>query len=173
MRDKNEGSDLAELQRAAELAGPGTSPAEIKQLLDDAAALSLADGATALTAAALAQTPPPTTKQNPPPGVTIPDADRKELETATANLGREIEALRGSLKANPAQLALLPDVQIFHKAVDWALRYDEMLDLKQIAVARGLLTQGMARAQALALGRTPWLEGQPDTSKRPFGDTCT
>ena len=42
-----------ELQRAAELAGPGTSPAEIKQLLDDAAALSLADGATALTAAAL------------------------------------------------------------------------------------------------------------------------
>jgi cell division protease FtsH len=42
-----------DLQRAAELAGPGTSPAEIKQLLDDAAALSLADGATALTAAAL------------------------------------------------------------------------------------------------------------------------
>lgn len=42
-----------DLQRAAELAGPGTSPAEIRQLLDDAAALSLADGATALTAAAL------------------------------------------------------------------------------------------------------------------------
>ncbi len=24
-----------------------------------------------------------------------------------------------------------------------------------------------------AAGRTPWLEGQPDPSKRPFGDTCT
>jgi cell division protease FtsH len=42
-----------DLQRAAELVGPGTSPAEIRQLLDDAAALSLADGFTALTAAAL------------------------------------------------------------------------------------------------------------------------
>ncbi|MGD0407962.1 MAG: AAA family ATPase [Candidatus Limnocylindrales bacterium] len=42
-----------DLQRAAELVGPGTSPAEIRQMLDDAAALSLADGFTALTAAAL------------------------------------------------------------------------------------------------------------------------
>ena len=42
-----------DVQRAAELVGPGTSPAEIRQMLDDAAALSLADGRDGLTAAAL------------------------------------------------------------------------------------------------------------------------
>ena len=109
-----------------------------------------------LSATALAQTPPPTTKQAPPPGVTIPDADRKELEAATAALGREIEALRGSLKANPALLALLPDVQIFHKAADWALRYDEFMDAKQIASARRALAEGMERAKALKAGTAPW-----------------
>ena len=52
-------------------------------------------------AIAFAQTPPPTTKQNPPPGVAIPDAERKELEAGVASLGREIETLRGTLKTNP------------------------------------------------------------------------
>ena len=132
-----------------------------------------------LAASALAQTPPSTQKQNPPPGVTIPDADRKELETATAALGREIEALRGSLKANPALLALLPDVQIFHKAVDWALRYDEFMDVKQVASAKRALAGGMDRAKALKSGQAPWAQAtgpvlrgyvsKIDGSVQPYG----
>ena len=133
----------------------------------------------ALTATALAQTPPPTTKQNPPPGVAIPDADRRELETGVANLGREIETLRASLKANPAQLALLPDVQIFHKAVDWALRYDEFMDVKQVASAKRALAEGLDRAKALKSGQSPWAQASGpvlrgyvskiDGSVQPYG----
>ena len=107
-------------------------------------------------ATAFAQTPPPTTKQNPPPGVAIPDAERKELEAGVASLGREIETLRGTLKTNPALLALLPDVQVFHKAVDWALRYDEFMDAKQTGSAKRALAEGMDRAKALKSGTAPW-----------------
>ena len=111
---------------------------------------------TLLAVSALAQTPPPTTKQNPPPGVAIPDADRNELEAGVASLGREIETLRGTLKTNPALLALLPDVQVFHKAVDWALRYDEFMDAKQTDSAKRALAEGVERAKALKSGTAPW-----------------
>ena len=108
-----------------------------------------------MAVAAVAQAPKPVAlKRVPPAGVQIPEKDRRELEAGVTALAASIARLQG----RPELAAALPDVQIFHKAVDWALRYDEMLDLKQIAVARGLLTQGMARAQALATGRTPWLE---------------
>ena len=119
--------------------------------------LLLATLALFTAAAALAQTPPPTTKQNPPPGIAIPDGDRKELETGVAALGREIETLRGTLKTNPALLALLPDVQVLHKAVDWALRYDEFMDAKQVASAKRALAEGLERAKALKSGTAPWM----------------
>src|SRR5258706_7932054 len=54
---------------------------------------------------AAAESPP---KRVPPPGVQIPDADRKELEAGVAALAAEIKKLSGQ--------SLLPDVQIFHKA---------------------------------------------------------
>ena len=124
-----------------------------------------------LVTAAWAQAP----KRVPPAGVAIPEKDRRALEAGTAQLAAAIIRLQ----QRPELAASLPDVQIFHKAVDWALRYDEMLDCKQIAVARGLLTQGMARAQALAAGRKPWLEqtgmvlrayrSQIDGSIQPYG----
>ncbi len=92
----------------------------------------------------------------PPPGIKIADADRTELESGVAALGHEIEALRGALKARPALLDLLPDVQVYHKAVDWALRYDEFFKPQEIAIARDLLKRGTERAQALAEGKSPW-----------------
>ena len=109
-----------------------------------------------LSASAFSQTPPPTQKQSPPPGIALPDAERKELEGGVASLGREIETLRGTLKTNPALLALLPDVQVFHKAVDWALRFDEFMDAKQVASAKRALAEGMDRAKALKSGTAPW-----------------
>src|SRR5689334_5934147 len=67
----------------------------------------------------------------PPPGVKVPDADKAELASGLDALGKEIEAIRTELKDKPA-LALLPDVEIYHKAVRYALQYDEIFDLKQI-----------------------------------------
>ncbi len=92
----------------------------------------------------------------PPPGVAIAPNDRAELETGVAALGKEIGALRASLKGKSALLELLPDVQIYHNAVRYALAHDEFYNTNQIGVARSLLQQGTERAQALRDGKTPW-----------------
>ena len=115
----------------------------------------------------------------PPPGIKITEADRAELSAGAAALAKEIESLRSSLKTHPAQLALLPDVLIYHKAVDWALRHDEFHKTNEVAVARGLLKNGLDRAAALREGRAPWLaqtglvargyESKIDGSVQPYG----
>ena len=93
----------------------------------------------------------------PPPGVKISDIDRTELTEGVAKLAKEIEAMRGELKPKPALLELLPDVEIYHKAVDWALRYDEFFKTNEVQAARALLWNGMDRVQALRDGHAPWL----------------
>ena len=117
-------------------------------------------------------------KQFPPAGVAIPEKDRAELTAGAAELGKEILALKFmNLAANKNDL--LPDVEVFHKAVDWALRYDEFYDVKQVATARTLLAEGKARAAALRDGKAPWTtqtgpvvrgyRSKIDGSVQPFG----
>ncbi len=110
---------------------------------------------TLLAATAHAQTPP-ATKQTPPPGIEVPEPDRAELAAGIASLGKEIESLRTALKTKPALLALLPDVQVFHNAVRYALDYHEFFDAKQIPIAKNLLALGKLRAQELVLGTSSW-----------------
>ena len=92
----------------------------------------------------------------PPPGIAIPDADRAELERSVRQLEDEIESLHTSLKSKPALLELLPDVEIYHKAVHWALAYDEFYKSNEIAVARNLLKDGQQRVANLREGKAPW-----------------
>jgi hypothetical protein len=104
----------------------------------------------------------------PPPGVKIADADRAALEDSTRALGKEIDELRTSLKGKPALLDLLPDVQVYHNAVRYALAYDEFLGnsrtpeeaertaKNQVAVARKLLMHGAVRAAQLREGKPDW-----------------
>jgi hypothetical protein len=109
---------------------------------------------------ALAQTTPNVfapAKRIPGPGITLTDSERIELTTAAAALRAEIDALGRELAAEAKLLALLPDVEIFHKAVDWALRYDEFMAPKEIAYARTLLTKARERAAQLRAKQTPWL----------------
>jgi dienelactone hydrolase len=76
----------------------------------------------------------------PPPGVPVPEADRTELEAGLKELAPETD----------------PDVRIFYKAVDWALRYDEVLNPKEIPTAKALLKDGLARAKELRAGKPSW-----------------
>jgi dienelactone hydrolase len=99
---------------------------------------------------------PDNVRRVPPPGIKIPDSDRAELEAGVAELGKDIESLKTDLKAKPVMLDLLPDVEIYHKAVDWALRYDEFYKTNETQVARTLLEQGNERARALRDGKAPW-----------------
>ena len=95
-------------------------------------------------------------KRIPPPGIAVPDADRAELQTGIDALATEIAALRKELAPRPAALALLADVQIFHKSADWALRYNEFFNEKQIPIAKAHLAIGMQRAKELRAGEPSW-----------------
>ena len=114
----------------------------------------------ALVAALPAQTPPPPAKRLPPAGIAIPDAARTELTAGVTALRSPIDALARdpAFTRQAALAALLPDVEIFHKAVDWALRYDEFFDVKQVEIARHLLAVGRDRAARLRAGQAPWLD---------------
>lgn len=99
-------------------------------------------------------------RQVPPPGKKLAEADRQELMAGAEVLGKEIAAL----KSKPALLDLLPDVEIFHNAVHYALTYDEFFkdpDKKtgqhpEVNAARKLLQLGMERAKHLREGKAPW-----------------
>ncbi|MFA6543499.1 MAG: prolyl oligopeptidase family serine peptidase [Limisphaerales bacterium] len=95
-------------------------------------------------------------KLNPPPGVVVPAAVKAELAAGVAAQGKEIEALRASLKGRPELLALLPDVQVYHNAVRYALEDDIFTSTNQFNSARALLKQGSERARQLAAGNAPW-----------------
>jgi hypothetical protein len=111
----------------------------------------------ALRADGPADNQPDKVRRIPGPGVAIPDEARRELSEGVTQLGAEIESLRTTLTNKPAVLARLPDVQIFHKAVDWALRYDEFFRTNEVKVAREQLAEGLRRAAALRDGAVPWL----------------
>lgn len=109
------------------------------------------------------QTPPPAKKTQdsvrpmPPPGMVVSDADRKELTDGAEALGREINALRAELpKTHPNVVRFLPDVQIFHNAVRYAVTYNEFYNPREVETARKFLTQGRERVQALRNGSAPW-----------------
>lgn len=96
-------------------------------------------------------------RRQPPPGKPISPEAREELERGRTELEQEIAALQGELKNRPALLDLLPDVRIFHKAVDWALRNDEFYNpTNDVVTARDFLRQGLERARQLRDGRSPW-----------------
>src|SRR2546426_1125138 len=113
----------------------------------------------------------------PPPGVAVPAADRTELESGLARLGSSIDQLR---KSGSDRAALVPDVEIYHKAVRFALQYNEFFKLEDIGRAKILLEEGQARADALRdRGEAPWTTvaglvvrgylSKIDHSVQPFG----
>ena len=83
-----------------------------------------------------------------------PEADRRALEAELSTLAQELKRLR----ERPESAALLPDVEIFYRAVDGAFRYGEFFKEDEIPKARQLLAIGRERARAAASGKSPWLE---------------
>ena len=84
----------------------------------------------------------------PPPGVVVADADQKALRTAVTRLSGKIDALKG----NPH----LADVQIFEKAVRYALDGNEFFTQEEVFRGKELLRMGTERADQLARGDAPW-----------------
>src|SRR5262249_41531830 len=111
-----------------------------------------------LAAAAVASAAAPVaSREAPPVGLRVPEAQRAELERGVTELGREIQQLRPLLRERPALAGLEPDVEIFRKAVQFALQLDEFYRTNDVALAHRLLADGLARARDLRAGRAPWL----------------
>jgi predicted peptidase len=125
------------------------------------------------------QTQPDLGKTLPPPGIKISEADRAELTKDAAAFEAEIKAARQQLQGQPVYLDLFPDVLIYHKAVDWALKYDEFYDPKEVKAARELLKQGRARLHQIVSKNPSYLEqtglvvrgyqSKIDGSVQPYG----
>jgi Prolyl oligopeptidase family len=115
----------------------------------------------------------------PPPGINVPEKDAEELRAGLADLRKQLDALPGALKSKPALLELTPDIEIFHKAVRYALDYNEFFKTNEIASAKALLKEGSARAAALRAGGAPWtnatglvvrgFRSRIDGSVQPYG----
>lgn len=112
--------------------------------------------ALAIPSAAQQSTPQVRLRKIPPVGIPVMDADVAALEVDIVRLDAEVADLRKELSDRPALRAELPNVEIFLKAADWALRYHEFFDPKQVTVAKDLLRQGIERATALRGGQAPW-----------------
>jgi len=78
------------------------------------------------------------------------------LESGVAALGKDIEDLRFALKSKPELLELLPDAQIYHNAVRYALEDDVFYKTNDFAGAKKLLAEGIERARLLREGQAPW-----------------
>src|SRR3982751_2928211 len=79
-------------------------------------------------------------------------------ESDKATLSEGVSKLRDEIAKVPWGNPLLPEVKIFHKAVDWAVSYREIYRTNEIQVARKLIEQGTERARELAQGHSPWTQ---------------
>lgn len=115
----------------------------------------------------------------PPPGLELPTEVRKELDTRTTALATAIEQLRRKAATQLEITELLPDVEVFHKAVRWALDYGEFYRSNEVQGARELLQIGSERAAQLQTGQAPWTQAtglvvrayvsRLDGSVQPYG----
>lgn len=114
---------------------------------------------------------PPIKRLLPPPGIAIPDDVRQELQSRLAELEPRIARIgKESHRA---------DIEVFTKAVRFALRFGEFYDDKDFAKARWALDTAQQRLEQAERGEAPWLKSTGlvvrgyyspiDESVQPYG----
>lgn len=92
----------------------------------------------------------------PPPGIAIPETDRLAFEKGLKSLSGELVFLKDAAAKKPFIEPLIPDVEVYHKALEWALKYDEFFSANDVKAGYALLEEGLLRARALREGKAPW-----------------
>ena len=117
----------------------------------------------------------------PPLGIEVPEDVRKQLGSGLEALRSDLDTTRALFTAakQTAQLALLPDVEIYHRAVHDALAYGEFYKPAEFKTAVALLEQGSDRLAQLRQGEPSWTSAQGlvargyeskiDGSVQPYG----
>jgi len=90
----------------------------------------------------------------PPVGIEVSDEDRAELQAGLERLDKAIAQL--SQRTDTRTQGLLPDVEIFSRAVRQGLEYRELFSPRDVESAKRLLEEGQQRAGALLAGAAPW-----------------
>jgi dienelactone hydrolase len=124
----------------------------------------------------------PTSPQRivPEKGIDISPQKRQALTDSASKLKQKIDDLKTSIQS-PEHLALLPDIQIYYNAVQYALEQDIFFEESDIEIAEKFLKQGTERAEQLKQGLTPWTTATGlivrgylsdlDNSVQPYGLT--
>lgn len=107
----------------------------------------------------------------PPKGIELPAADLAELR-------EELQDLRNDIRA-VGNHDLLPDVEIYEKALRYALDHKEVFDAKGIPAVKKVLKEGRERAKLLKDKKSPWTtqtgyvvrgyRSKIDGSAQPYG----
>lgn len=93
-------------------------------------------------------------RQVPAVGIEVPEADRSEIETRLRKLDEAIAGLRKRRDARTP--VLIPDVEIFSRAVHQGLAFRELYSRGDIENAKQVVAEGLRRADALLKGEAPW-----------------
>ena len=109
----------------------------------------------------------------------LPEADKVTLTKELAELRLAIDAAAKAQAKNPRLEEFLADIEIFHKAVDWAGKYNEYFNKGEFKTAHELVAEGKARAASFLKGETPWIrqtglvvrgyKSKIDGSVQPYG----
>jgi hypothetical protein len=115
----------------------------------------------------------------PPKGIDVPPATLAGLTAGLTDLRHEIDGLPALLKGKPELLELLPDVEVYHKAVRYAVEGGEFHSPKDVEAAKGVLGQGFRRVKELKTGQPSWptatglvvrgYRSKIDGSAQPYG----
>ena len=125
----------------------------------------------ASTLTALAEPIPPIPRRLPPAGMKLEGTVRTELEQRLSRVQERF--------SRHADHPLAPDIEVFIRAVQSALRYDEFYSDQDAKWALDLLDTASKRLDALEAGKTPWTAARGlivrgyrsaiDGSAQPYG----
>ena len=100
---------------------------------------------------------PATVRRIPNMGIEVPADRRARLEAGLDLLKASIDRLRHLDKeVHPRMGELLPDVEVYYKAVHDGLAYQEIFDPKEVDFAEQALLIGQKRADELGEGKASW-----------------
>ena len=95
-----------------------------------------------------------TVRPVPRPGIEVSKDDELQLTLKLLVLKESIEKLKKRIDAQTARL--IPDVEIFYRAVNDNLTYNEFFSENDVEKAKELLKIGQRRAEQLLKGDSPW-----------------
>lgn len=108
-----------------------------------------------LPGGASAQEAPRIERRIPPAGIELPADQRTAIETELQQFATRYNDVKTQI-TDPRLLSSFPDVEIYHKAVEYALRHGEFFAKSDAKTALALIEQGQQRLAQLAGGNAPW-----------------